>query len=94
MIAQIDAIYDHGVLKPLEPLPLPDQARVRLIVDRQVSGDASHVDSSRGDARRQTEVAAGIGTDFAFDTQLEALLFDGPTLPPDFSRADIYADHD
>ena len=29
-----------------------------------------------------------------FDLELEPLLFDAPTLPADFSRADIYADHD
>ncbi len=29
-----------------------------------------------------------------FDAELESLLFDGPSLPPDFSRADIYSDHD
>ncbi|MEO8493644.1 MAG: hypothetical protein ABI614_01135 [Planctomycetota bacterium] len=29
-----------------------------------------------------------------FDRELEPLLFDGPTLPTGFSRADIYADHD
>jgi predicted DNA-binding antitoxin AbrB/MazE fold protein len=29
-----------------------------------------------------------------FDDELEPLLFDGPSLPADFSRADIYADHD
>ena len=29
-----------------------------------------------------------------FDRELQPLLFDGPALPADFSRADIYADHD
>ena len=29
-----------------------------------------------------------------FDAELEPLLLDGPTLPADFSRADIYLDHD
>ena len=29
-----------------------------------------------------------------FEKELEPLLFDGPTLPADFSRADIYRDHD
>jgi len=29
-----------------------------------------------------------------FDEQLATLLFDGPSLPANFSRADIYADHD
>jgi predicted DNA-binding antitoxin AbrB/MazE fold protein len=32
MSQQIDAIYDHGVLRPLEPLSLPDQTRVKLTV--------------------------------------------------------------
>jgi hypothetical protein len=29
-----------------------------------------------------------------FDRELEPLLFDGPSLPAQFSRADMYADHD
>ena len=29
-----------------------------------------------------------------FDAELESLSIDGPSLPADFSRADIYADHD
>lgn len=29
-----------------------------------------------------------------FDAELNALTHHGPSLPPDFSRADIYADHD
>lgn len=27
------------------------------------------------------------------EAELEALLFDGPSLPKDFSREDVYADH-
>jgi hypothetical protein len=30
--------------------------------------------------------------DFDFDAELKALTFSGPTLPADFSRADIYTD--
>lgn len=33
MSQHIDAIYDNGVLKPLEPLSLPDQTRVKLTVE-------------------------------------------------------------
>ena len=76
MSDQIDAIYDHGVFRPLVPPTLPDQARVKLTVE-----SASPVDSSTAPS-----------TDF--DAALEPLLFDGPSLPPDFSRADIYSDHD
>lgn len=40
-------------------------------------------------------VATGPGTSAAdFDEELESLLFDGPTLPADFSRSDLYRDHD
>ena len=33
-------------------------------------------------------------SDAEFESQLEDLTHHGPSLPPDFSRADIYADHD
>jgi predicted DNA-binding antitoxin AbrB/MazE fold protein len=75
MSIEIDAIYDHGVFKPLVPPALPDQARVKLTVEP-----------------KPAESAASASPDF--DAELEPLLFDGPNLPPDFSRADIYADHD
>jgi predicted DNA-binding antitoxin AbrB/MazE fold protein len=35
MLQYIDAIYDNGVFKPLVPLSLPDQARVKLTVDAE-----------------------------------------------------------
>jgi predicted DNA-binding antitoxin AbrB/MazE fold protein len=37
MSQQIDAIYDNGVLKPLVPLSLPDQTRVKLTVETSSS---------------------------------------------------------
>ena len=76
MSQQIDAIFDHGVFKPLAPPALPDQAQVRLTVEtRGTSGNAPPINAD-------------------FDAELEPLLFDGPSLPTDFSRADIYVDHD
>ncbi|MDZ4286729.1 MAG: antitoxin AF2212-like protein [Prosthecobacter sp.] len=33
MTITMEAIYENGLLRPLSPLPLPDQARVRLAVD-------------------------------------------------------------
>jgi predicted DNA-binding antitoxin AbrB/MazE fold protein len=35
MIHNIDAIYDHGVLRPVEPLALPEGARVHLRVEEE-----------------------------------------------------------
>lgn len=33
MTYQFDAIYDNGVLRPLEPVVLPDQSRVKVTVE-------------------------------------------------------------
>jgi predicted DNA-binding antitoxin AbrB/MazE fold protein len=35
MTYDIDAIYDNGVFRPLEPLAIPDGQRVHLRVDEQ-----------------------------------------------------------
>jgi len=32
MIEHVEAIYEHGVFRPLTPLPLAEQERVQLIV--------------------------------------------------------------
>lgn len=40
------------------------------------------------EVRREQEAAID------FDAELQSLLFSGPSLPANFSRADIYADHD
>lgn len=55
---------------------------VRAIEERLLSGPSS---STHADARPSVE---------EFDAELSQLTFDGPTLPGDFSRADIYIDHD
>ncbi len=41
MTYQVDAIYDNGILKPLVPLMLPDQARVTLTISDSASPEAS-----------------------------------------------------
>ena len=52
MIHDFDAIYDHGVFRPLEPLLLPEGARVHLHVEAehqpdQTQNDVAHVRSPR-----------------------------------------------
>lgn len=41
MTHDVDAIYDHGVFRPLEPLGLPDGARVHLRIEEETSDQAS-----------------------------------------------------
>jgi predicted DNA-binding antitoxin AbrB/MazE fold protein len=35
MTHDIDAIYDHGVFRPVDPVALPEGARVRLLVEEK-----------------------------------------------------------
>lgn len=41
MTHHVDAIYDHGVLRPMEPLALPEGARVRLRVEEKNGAEES-----------------------------------------------------
>jgi predicted DNA-binding antitoxin AbrB/MazE fold protein len=41
MIHNIDAIYDHGVFRPVEPLTLPEGARVHLRVEEEKGNKVS-----------------------------------------------------
>ena len=93
MSEQFDAIYDHGVLKPFGPLALPDKTLVKVTVDPQL-GDSPKEIANRIQNRCESDPSSSDDARSGFDAELEALLFDGPSLPPDFSRADIYADHD
>ena len=88
MNPQIDAIYEDGVFKPLVAITLPDKAHVRLTVS------ASALPTVSSDAVEPETRVPDNGDADDFDAQLDELLFDGPSLPADFSRADIYADHD
>ena len=38
MVFNIEAVYEHGVLRPLEPLPLTESQRVTLTVSDSESG--------------------------------------------------------
>ena len=38
MIQQVEAVYEHGVLRPLEPLALTESQRVKLTISDSSSG--------------------------------------------------------
>jgi len=38
MIRDVEAVYEHGMQRPLEPLPLAESQRVRLAISDVVSG--------------------------------------------------------
>ena len=72
------ATYEHGVLRLDAPLALPEQARVAGVIVTTV-GEAPTANGS---------------PDEGFMEELDSLSLDVPVLPGDFSRADMYLDHD
>lgn len=78
----ISAIYENGVLRPLTPLDLPDHEVVQLVVAPLPAIEAS---SPSVPGRMSSE---------EFRRRLKELVTYDGALPDDFSRADIYADHD
>jgi predicted DNA-binding antitoxin AbrB/MazE fold protein len=44
MVHDIDAIYNHGILRPVEPLELPEGTRVRLRVEEENGSRSTAVD--------------------------------------------------
>ncbi len=81
MSQEFNATYEHGILRLDAPLALPDKARVTGIVSNVESSDTTpvHQDSISPEE---------------FERLLDELAMDVPPLPQDFSRADIYLDHD
>jgi len=64
MTKQVEAVYENGLLRPLEPLPLAEQQHVQVIVsDYPPDTLTSLIDSSFLErARRDVESAASIPT--------------------------------
>lgn len=78
MSQEFHATYESGVLRLDSPLALPELARVSGVV------------TSMAAQPPQPELIS----DEQFFRELDELALDVLPLPPDFSRADIYLDHD
>ena len=53
MIEQIEAIYEQGVLRPVQPIQMPEGTRVRIIVL-----DRDQVDAGKTPSEILSEIAA------------------------------------
>jgi predicted DNA-binding antitoxin AbrB/MazE fold protein len=85
MQVSFEAIFEDGVFKPVVPLSIPDHARVQLTIIEQGT-HSSYLHRSLPDFSQST--------DDEFWSDLQTAQIDGPTLPADFTRADIYLDHE
>jgi predicted DNA-binding antitoxin AbrB/MazE fold protein len=65
MIRHVKAIYEHGVLRPLEPLELADNEIVSLAIDAPVSPLANSRDEPTNDQLLRLAEESGV-VDFWF----------------------------
>lgn len=87
MTRNVEAVYEHGILRPLEPLDLPENERVTVTIQ-------DHLESEN--RASWPAVPDAVLSDEDFERLLDELA-SGPALPhlpADFSRADVYRDHD
>ena len=82
MFIDIDATYRDGAIHPDAPLNLPEGTPVRVhVVTKLDKGDTAPPPSSRFTVEE-------------FRARIAKYAVKAPPLPPDFSREDIYSDHD
>jgi predicted DNA-binding antitoxin AbrB/MazE fold protein len=79
----VQAVFENGVLRPIEPLNLTEKELVTVSVANGQANNGPIPDSAPL-------------SDDEFERLLDELASESTQLPlpPDFSRADIYADHD
>ena len=100
MSIQVDGTYRDGVIHPNMPLNLPENTPVRVVVVEKDTPDVSsepRVASTKGLTREQIVAIRPKSpklTPEEFDAIVDKHSVFVGSLPPDFSREDIYSDHD
>lgn len=87
MIIHIEATYENGILRPSEPLNLPDATPVHVTIIPQS-------DIVADDTDEDVLPTGPILTTEEFRRVMEQGTIRAPSLPVDFDRDDIYSDHD
>jgi hypothetical protein len=100
MSIEFDATYRSGAIVPNHPLALPENTPVRVVVvekDAASTSDKPRVVSTKGLTREQIIALRPKSpklTPEEFDAIIDKYSVSVGSLPPDFSREDIYSDHD
>lgn len=80
----IEATYRDGAFHPVHPISLPENTRVEVSVPAQLSRE--EIIALRPKAPKITVEE--------FDAIMKRNKLSAPSLPVDFSREDVYSDHD
>jgi hypothetical protein len=94
MSIDVNATYRDGALYPETPLNLPENTAVRVSITAQSANQASTASTGAEKPERLTPPPSPRITVEEFDALVEKYSFSAPPLPENFSRADIYSDHD
>jgi predicted DNA-binding antitoxin AbrB/MazE fold protein len=87
MVIHVDATYENGILRPSEPLNLPNATPVHVTVVPQS-------DILTDDTNEDILPAGPVLTVEEFQRIMKEGTIRAPSLPLDFDRDDIYSDHD
>lgn len=87
MVIHIEATYVNGILRPSEPLNLPNATPVHVTV-------VPRSDVLSDDTDEDVLPPGPILTVEQFRNVMEQGTIRAPSLPLDFDREDIYSDHD
>lgn len=93
MAMLVEAVYEHGILKPLEPLNLQEHARYTLVVQEHPAPPVTITDPilTKRIAERTTILRDGstyVNLLGLFDSDANELSFEAIEAIPDESRAD------
>jgi hypothetical protein len=100
MSIEFDATYRSGAIVPNQPLALPDNTPVHVVIiekDSAVPAAKPRGISLKGLTRDEIIALRPKSpklTPEEFDAIIDKNSIAAPSLPPDFSRDDIYSDHD
>jgi cell division septation protein DedD len=96
MAIETDGSYRDGAIYPSQPLPLPENTPVRVVVVPKTTASVappSPFPTTREEILAIRPQSPRI-TPEEFDALIEKYSISVGSLPPDFSRADIYSEHD
>jgi predicted DNA-binding antitoxin AbrB/MazE fold protein len=91
MVFSFQATYENGVLRPSLPLSLPDRTRVEVTVK---AADEPLVEAEEDEEEEVRPEPAHLTVDEFRRIVDQHALQANRSLPVDFDRHDIYADHD
>lgn len=94
MSIDVNATYRDGAIYPETPLNLPENTQVHVQVSLKTGYDASNLSPAEGETPRLTPPQSPRIIVEEFYDIVKKYSISAPPLPEDFSRADIYSDHD